>query len=127
MRIFRFSSRSVIALKASCALMSTTASTWRACRKVTVFSPKCFLICAGLTIGSHANTLAPNCLRYRTTSTARVLRKSGTFSLKVRPSTQMLAFFGRRPAATSSRMASSPTYSPMPSLIRRPARMTSGW
>ena len=59
----------------------------------------------------------------RTISTTRVLRVSGTSSLKVKPS---MVTMPPVPPPHQPRAAFRATRGPMPSLIRRPARMTSG-
>ena len=55
------------------------------------------------------------------------LRRSPQSSLKVRPSTLTLAPLIGEPAAIICLMVCSAMNLPMPSLMRRPARMTCGW
>ena len=63
----------------------------------------------------------------RRMSGTRLLRRSGTFSLKVSPSTPTRARRTGTSRAISSLTSFCATKAPMPSLIRRPARITSGW
>ena len=54
----------------------------------------------------------------------RELRRSEQFSLKVSPNTFTAAPFTAEPAWIINFTVCSATYLPMPSLMRRPARMT---
>ena len=57
----------------------------------------------------------------------RVLRRSGTFSLNVNPRIVTTARFCAGVTRTRALTVCPTTQAPMPSLTRRPARMTSGW
>ena len=80
-----------------------------------------------LTQGSWTSTWQLNLRSSLMMSMTRVLRRSGQFSLKVRPSTSTRAPTGLIDLAAISRSTCVATWAPMPSLMRRPARMTSGW
>ena len=67
----------------------------------------------------------PNSRNSVTMSGTRLLRRSGTFSLKVMPRTPTRAL-DRALRGDQQLDELCATKPPMPSLIRRPARMTSG-
>src|SRR5687767_12347584 len=91
------------------------------------FTPYSSSASSAATIGSCTKVSTPNSASSRRMSATFELRMSETFSLKVRPSTLTRAPLMLRPAWIICWMALRATCAPMPSLMRRPARITSGW
>src|SRR6185503_1692897 len=82
---------------------------------------------SALAIGSCTCTSTPNSRSSARMSATLELRMSGQFSLKVRPSTLTRAPLMLRPAWIICWIALRAMCAPMPSLMRRPARITCGW
>lgn len=82
---------------------------------------------SGSARGSHTSTVQPNSLSSRMISITFELRISGQFSLNVIPSTRTLLPEILAPSLISSFTNCEAMKAPMPSLMRRPARMISGW